>query len=92
MIAEKKIFRYTCFEKHRKPWTNMMSLKDGRSVSFAACKDCISFYAGEEVLKKIETKTEGFEVRKNAIYFPYGKDLPKEVIEDILKQCFETEE
>lgn len=78
--------------KERIAWSMPRYEKDGRSVSFAACKDCISFYAGEEVLKKIETKTEGFGVRKNAIYFPYGIDLPKEVIEDILKQCFETEE
>lgn len=77
--------------KERIAWSMPKYEKDGRSVSFAACKDCISFYAGEEVLKKIGTKPEGFEVRKNAIYLPYGKDLPKGDIENILKLCFETE-
>lgn len=78
--------------KERIAWSMPRYEKDGCSVSFAACKDYISFYAGEEVLKKIETKKEGFKVRKNAIYLPYDKDLPKKVIESILKLCFKTEE
>ncbi len=75
--------------RERIAWSMPMYEKNRHSVSFAACKNYASFYADMEVLKLFEPQLSGFNIKKNAVYLPYEKALPMEVIEDIVIQCFD---
>lgn len=62
--------------------------KNGQKISFAACKTYISFYLGAEILEKFGPELTGFTIKKNALYLPYKKDLPENLIKEILEQVF----
>ena len=68
-------------------WSMPYYEKDGNSISFSACKKHISFYAGVEAIEKFALDLTEFATRKNAIYFPYDKALPANLIESIAKWC-----
>lgn len=68
-------------------WSMPYYEKEGKSVSFSACKKHISFYVGAEVIEKFTLELNEFDTKKNAIYFPYDKVLPVKLIEDIAKWC-----
>ena len=61
--------------------------KEGKSISFSACKKHVSFYVGMEAIEKFALELNEFVTKKNAIYFPYDRELPAKLIEDIAKWC-----
>ena len=69
-------------------WSMPYYEKNGQKISFAACKTYISFYLGEEILEKFAPELTGFTIKKNALYLPYKKDLPENLIKEILEQVF----
>ena len=75
--------------RERIAWSMPVYEKDGRSISFAACKNHISFYADMEVLKVFQPQLNGFAVKKSAVYLPHDKAIPTKVIENIVMQCFD---
>lgn len=50
-------------------------------------KEHVSLYAGTEATQKFNSRLSEFASNKNAIYLPYDKELPLEVIKDIVKWC-----
>ncbi|MBC8537169.1 DUF1801 domain-containing protein [Clostridiales bacterium BX7] len=70
-------------------WSMPYYEKEGKSVSFSACKNHISFYAGAEAIEAFACELDGFVTEKNAIYFPYRKALPTELIAKIAKWCLD---
>lgn len=68
-------------------WSMPFFEKEDRSISFSACKKHISFYVGIEVIEKFKSELSEFTTNKNAVYFPYNKDLPIALIADITKWC-----
>lgn len=68
-------------------WSMPYYEKEGKSVSFSACKKHVSFYAGAEAVEKFALELKGFATKKNAVYFPYDKALPAKLIEEIAKWC-----
>ena len=75
--------------RERIAWSMPMYEKNGYSVSFAACKNHISFYADMEVLKDFQLQLSGFVIKKSAVYLPHDKAIPTKVIENIVMQCFD---
>ena len=73
--------------KERISWSMPYYEKEGKSISFSACKKHISFYAGAEAIGKFALELNEFATNKNAIYFPYDKALPAELIENIARWC-----
>lgn len=73
--------------KERILWSMPYYEKEGKAISFSACKNHISFYVGVEAIGEFASELNGFVTKKNAIYFPYHKALPTELIEDIVKWC-----
>lgn len=69
-------------------WSMAMYEREKHSVSFAACKKHVSLYVDSEILEKFKSQLSEFEIKKNAIYLPYNKDIPVELMEDIIEQCF----
>lgn len=63
--------------------------KNSCSVSFAACKKHISLYADTEAFDKYQLQLSGFDIKKNAIYLPYDKALPLQVLKNIVIYCFD---
>lgn len=68
-------------------WSMPYYEKEGKSISFSACKKHISFYAGAEAIEKFAFELNEFVTKKNAIYFPYDQALPAKLIEHIAKWC-----
>ena len=75
--------------RERIAWSIPVYEKDGHSVSFAACKKHISFYADMEVLNVFQLQSSGFTIKKSAVYLPHDKAIPTKVIENIVMQCFD---
>ncbi len=69
-------------------WSMPMYKKDGLSICFAACKKHISFYIDINVLESFLPQLGEFTIKKNAVYIPYDKALPVNVIEAVVKQSF----
>lgn len=68
-------------------WSMPYYEREGKSISFSACKKHISFYVGVEVIEKFALDLDEFATKKNAIYFPYDEALPANLIESIAKWC-----
>lgn len=68
-------------------WSMPYYEKNGKSISFSACKKHISFYVGVEAIEKFALELEDVVTKKNAIYFPYDSALPTKLIEKIAKWC-----
>ena len=68
-------------------WSMPYYEKEGEAISFSACKNHISFYAGVEAIERFAPELKEFATKKNAIYFPYDKALPANLIERIVKWC-----
>lgn len=71
-------------------WSMPVYEREKRSVSFAACKRHVSLYVDFEILEKFKSQLSEFESKKNAIYLPYNKTLPADLIKDIIKHFFEV--
>lgn len=68
-------------------WSMPHYKKGGKSISFAAFKNHISFYVGVDAIEKYSSELNEFVTKKNAIYFPHSKALPAQLISDIAKWC-----
>ena len=69
-------------------WSMPVYKKDRHSISFAACQKHISLYIEDEILEIFKPQLSDFTIKKNAVYLPYDKVLPEEVLEMIVKQSF----
>jgi len=70
-------------------WSMPVFTKGKDSISMAACKSYISLYADAETVERFRQQSDEFVVKKSAIYFPYDKALPTEILENILKKRFQ---
>ncbi len=68
-------------------WSMPTYKRGGRSVSFAACNDHVSFYAGADAIAAFKEELGEYKTNKSAVYFPYGKELPLKLIESLAKWC-----
>ena len=68
-------------------WSMPCYKKGAKYITFSACKNHISFYAGAEAIEEFSSELNEFVTKKNAIYFPYNKALPAKLIINIAKWC-----
>ncbi len=68
-------------------WSMPIYELGGKSIFFAACQKHISFYVGAESIERFRAELAGFDSKKSAIYLPYAKDLPVELLAEIVKWC-----
>lgn len=68
-------------------WSMPTYEKEGKSISFSACKAHISLYMGIDIIANFNSALGEFTTKKNAVYFPYGRDLPAQLIETLVKSC-----
>ena len=68
-------------------WSMPTYEKEGKTISFSACKEHISLYIDAEIIANFRSKLGDFATKKNAVYFPYNSDLPTKLIEDLVESC-----
>ncbi len=66
-------------------WSMPTYEKEGKTVSFCACKNHVSLYVGREAIEKLAAELSEFTVRKNAVYLPYDRALPSNLIEAVVR-------
>lgn len=76
--------------KERIAWSMPLFEKDKHSISLADCKKHISLYVDTKTIEMLKPQLSELEIKKNAIYIPYDKDLPKKTIENVIRQSFDT--
>ena len=59
-------------------------------VHFAAFKNHIGLFPGGEVLEKFSNKLSGLKYSKGGVQFNYDKPLPKDLIQEIVKDRVES--
>ena len=70
--------------KEKIAWSMPYFICGENAVSFAAFRGHISLYADEDVLIKLGFS--GFVVKKSAIYLPYDKEWPEELLKKLVKE------
>ncbi len=56
-------------------------------VHFCPAKHHMGFYPGSEAVEAFAPRLEDFSFAKGTIQFPYAKELPRELIQDIVRFC-----
>ena len=84
------IQRYVPEVKERITWSMPLFKKDKHSISLAACTKHISLYVDTKTIEMLKPQLSELEIKKNAIYIPYDKDLPIKTIENVIRQSFDT--
>ena len=75
--------------KEKISWS-MPTLWKGRNIiHFAAAKKHLGLYPGGEATAVFADELTGFNVSKGTIRFPYDKPLPRKLIFDIARWCYE---
>lgn len=69
-------------------WSMPYFQSDTATISFAACKKWVSLYVGEDIIEMFHGSLKELEYKKDALYFPYDKPLPAELIKHILRKKF----
>lgn len=59
-------------------------------IHFAANKNHIGLYVGQEALAFFEDRLEGLDADKGTIRLKTDRELPTDLISDIAKWCYET--
>ena len=76
--------------KERIAWSMPLFEKDKHSISLADCKKHISLYVDTKTIEMLKPQLSELEIKKNALYIPYDKDLPIKTIENVIRQSFDT--
>ncbi len=70
-------------------WSMPTFWKGNNIIHFSASKNHLGLYPGEEAVEYFSDSLEGYDVSKGTIRLPYSKPLPKELIIEITKWCYE---
>ena len=69
-------------------WSMPTYSLSGCSLSFAAFKEHVSLYIGSEILRIYEKELEGFQIKKDALYLSYNREIPASTIKAISSRVF----
>ncbi len=86
----RKILHTAIPEAQEKISWSMPTFWKGRNIiHFAASKNHLGVYPGGEATTVFADRLADFDVSKGTIRLPYNQPLPKELITDIAKWCYE---
>lgn len=60
-------------------------------IHFAAFKKHIGLYPGDKAVEHFSQRLTEYKTSKGAVQFPYSKPLPLELIAEIAKWCYDSE-
>lgn len=70
-------------------WSIPTYWKDKNIIQFASSKNHIGVYPGEEATEYFSDKLTDYDVTKGTIRLPYSRPLPKDLLAEISKWCYE---
>ncbi len=76
--------------EERISWSMPTFRKGKNLIHFAAFKNHIGLYPGEEAIAAFAERLSDFEVAKGTIRIPHRRDLPEALIADIARWCYES--
>ena len=89
LISLRNAIRDAIPEAEEKIAWSMPTWKKKRNViSFAASKNHIGVYIGEEAVAHFHARLEGIEVYKGNLRLKYNQEIPLSLVSDIAKWCF----
>ena len=71
-------------------WRMPTFYRDKNIIHFAAFKNHLGIYPGDEGVRHFSDRIREFKSRKGAIQFPYNQPIPLQLIAEIAKWCDET--
>ena len=74
--------------EERMSWSMPTYWKGKNIIHFAASKKHLGLYPGGEATTVFAEELNGFDVSKGTIRIPYGRELPKDLIQKIARWCF----
>lgn len=72
-------------------WSMPTFWKKHNIIQFAGFKNHASLYPGPEAVSEFSERLQGYKTSKGTIQFPYNAPLPLDLIADIARWCYETE-
>ena len=75
--------------EERISWSMPTYWKDRNIIHFAASKNHLGIYPGEEAIVAFADELSDYSVSKGTIRVPYDKPLPTELIEKIARWCYQ---
>ena len=69
-------------------WSMPTWKKKGNIIHFAANKNHVGVYVGEEAIAHFQERLEGLEIYKGGIRLKWDQEIPLTLISDIAKWCF----
>ncbi|HHW27658.1 MAG TPA: hypothetical protein GXX23_10065 [Firmicutes bacterium] len=77
--------------EERISWGMPTYWKKHNIIHFAASKKHLGLYPGEEAIEFFSDRLKEYKASKGTVQFPYSKPLPLELIAEIAKWCYETD-
>ena len=69
-------------------WSMPTWKRKGNIIHFAANKNHIGVYVGEEAVAHFSERLKGLEINKGNIHLKYDQELPLALLSDIAKWCY----
>lgn len=76
--------------EERISWSMPTFWKKHNIIHFAGSKKHIGLYPGPEAVMEFSEQLAEYKTSKGTIQLPYDRPLPKQLISDIAKWCYET--
>lgn len=76
--------------KEKISWSMPTFWEGHNIIQFAGFKSHVGLYPGPEAVIEFSERLAGYKTSKGTIQFPYSRPLPKELISDIARWCYET--
>lgn len=76
--------------EERISWRMPTYWKDHNIIHFAAYKKHIGLYPGPEAIAHFSDKLKEYNSSKGAVQFPYDREIPLKLIQEIAVWCYET--
>ncbi len=91
LLKVREVLKNTLPDAKEKISWNMPTYWDKHNIiHFAAYKNHIGLYPGEEAIIYFAERLKDYKTSKGAIQFQYDEPIPLELISDIAKWCYET--
>ena len=78
--------------EERISWSMPTYWKTHHIIQFAGFKNHVGLYPGPEAVLEFSERLKEYRTNKGTIQLPYNKPVPAELIADIARWCYETEQ
>jgi len=78
--------------EERISWSMPTFWKGHNIIQFAGFKNHVGLYPGPEAVLEFSERLKEYRTNKGTIQLPYNKPVPAELIADIARWCYETEQ